>query len=238
MEFIVSEKELNRRKKAFATLLASMTAGIFLFSYLFHLPLSLVFYLPILPISLFFYYLTLQYLNSLSQVKIHILNEEIEREKGSIIEKYDISKIETFKIKRRTDGKIREMYLSFTNGRHLYISAFEEKFEKLKDILLGEISNKVSVKEIHEPLNYDNPMFYAVLGLFISCFTIFFMEQILKANFYTIRAIQLFFSIYPLYLAAYFVIKKPTSVRACRNQTVVDYIFGIVLLILGILIII
>ena len=189
MEFIVSEKELYRRKKAFATLLTSMTAGIFLFSYLFRLPLFMVFYLPILPLFLFFYYLTLQYLNSLSQVKIHILDEEIEREKSNIIEKYDISKIETFKIKRRTDGTIREMYLSFNNGRHLYISAFEEKFEKLKDMLLGKISNKVFVKEIYEPLNYDNPMFYAILGLFISCFTIFFMKQILKANFCTIKVI-------------------------------------------------
>jgi hypothetical protein len=196
MEFIVSKKELNRRKKA------------------------------------------LQYLNSLSQVKIHILDEEIEREKSNIIEKYDISKIETFKIKRRTDGTIREMYLSFNNGRHLYISAFEEKFEKLKDMLLGKISNKVSIKEIHEPLNYDNPMFYAILGLSISCFTIFFMKQILKANFCTIRVIQLFFSVYLLYLAAHFVIKKPISIRAYCNQVIVDYIFGIVLLLVGILIII
>ena len=196
MEFIVSKKELNRRKKA------------------------------------------LQYLNSLSQVKIHILDEEIEREKSNIIEKYDISKIETFKIKRRTDGTIREMYLSFTNGRHLYINSFEEKFEQLKDMLLGKTSNKVSVKEIYEPLNYDNPMFYAILGLFISCFTIFFMKQILKVNFCKKKAIQLFFSVYLLYLAAHFVIKKPISVRAYCNQVIVDYIFGIILLLVGILIII
>ena len=68
------------------------------------------------------------------------------------------------------------MYISFRNYKYHYINAFEEKFELLKDTLLGQLNNEVFVKEIHEPINFDHILFYPVLGLIISFLSLFFLK--------------------------------------------------------------
>ena len=88
------------------------------------------------------------------------------------------------------------MYISFRNYKYHYINAFEEKFELLKYTLLGQLNNEVFVKEIHESINFDHILFYPVLGLIISFLSLFFLKQILRADYYSIRAILLFFCLY------------------------------------------
>jgi hypothetical protein len=235
MEFTVSKVELNRRKKAFATLLVSLAIGIFLFSKLFNFSVAPVGFLFVGVVFIIIDVITFQFLSSLSRMKIRILDQEIERQKGTDIEEYQISEIGSLKIKRRTNGVIREIYISFRNHKRLYLNAFEEQFETLKDALVGKLNNKILVKEIREPLNFDHFLFYPILGLLISCASIFIFKQILKADYSVIRTFLLFFSAYTFCLAIYFISKKPISVGSGRDQIVADYIFGIGLVFISVL---
>jgi len=234
-EYIISKTEIKRRKKAFATLLLSLLIGIVLFSNILVFSISPIGYISIIIVFFVLCIITFQFLSSLSQIKIRITDQEIERQKGKNIEKYQISEINSLKIKRRTNGIIREIYISLNNRKYLYISAIEEQFELLKDALVNKTNKKIRIKEIREPLNFDHFLFYPILGLLISSGGIFFLKQILSFDYSIVRIISLFFSVYILCLAVYFIIKKPISVGSGKDKVTIDYVFGFGMLITSIL---
>jgi len=236
MNFIVSKNELNRRKKAFTALLLGLLAGIFLFSNILALPIPPIGYISIVIVFSVLCVITFRFLTSLSQMKICITDQEIERTKDNITEKYLLSEIESLKIKRRTNGVIRELYIFFRNHKRLYINAFEDDFENLKNLITRKLNQYATIKDIREPLNFDHALFYPFLGLLISFISIFCFKQILSLDYSNIRIIFIFFSAYTFSLAIYFILKKPISTRSGRNQTMVDYIFGVVMIIMCLLI--
>ncbi len=235
MEFTISQKELKRREKAFAALLISFLIGIFIFSFLFKLSVPSAWIIFISIILFFLYIITFKHLNSLSQMKIVISDQKIVREKGVKSEEYSILEINSIKIKRRTSGTIREIYISFRNRKYLYINAFEERFELLKDALLSKINDKTPVKEFREPIDFDHALFYPTLGLLISFFSVFFFKQILRADYSSFMVILLIFSVYNFSLGIYFLLKKPIAIGAGKDQAVTDYIFGTIMIIASIL---
>lgn len=236
MNFIISKKELNRRKEAFTVLLLSLLAGIVLFSNILVFPISSIGYISIIIVFLVLYVATFQYLSSLSQMKICITDEEIERARGEITEKYLLSEIKSLKIKRRTNGVIREIYIVFHNHKHLYINGFEDEFENLKNMVLSKLNKNAIIREFYEPLDFDHVLFYPILGLLISFISIFAFKYILTLDYFGIRILTLFFSTYLFSLAIYFLLKKPISARSGKNQTIVDYIFGVVMIMMSLLI--
>lgn len=238
MNFIVSKNELNRRKKAFIVLLVSLLIGIVLFSNILVFPIYPIGYISIIIVFFVLCVITFRFLSSLSQMKIRITGQEIERVKGNTTEKYLLSEIESLKIQRRTNGTIRELYIVFRNHRYLYINAFENDFENLKNVITGKLNQNTKVKEIREPLDFDHALFYPILGLLISFISIFGFKQILVLDYFGIKIIFLFFCAYTFSLAIYFLLKKPISTRSGKNQTIVDYIFGIVMIVMSLLILI
>ena len=236
MNFIISKKELNRRKKAFTMLLLSFLAGIVLFSTILVFPISPIGYISVIMVFLVLCIATFQFLSSLSQMKICITDEEIERVRGDIIEKYLLSEIESLKIKRRTNGVIREIYIVFHNHKHLYINAFEDEFENLKNMVISKLNKNAIMKEFYEPLDFDHLLFYPILGLLISFISILGFKYILALDYFGIRILILFFFTYIFSLAIYFLLKKPISTRSGENQIIIDYIFGFVMIMMSLLI--
>ncbi len=236
MNFIISKKELNRRKKAFALLLLSLLAGIVLFSNILVFPISSIGYISVIIVFLVLCVATFQFLSSLSQMKICITDEEIERVREDIIEKYFLSEIKSLKIKRRTNGVIREMYIVFHNHKHLYINGFEDEFENLKNMVISKLNKNAIIKEFYEPLDFDHILFYPILGLLISFISIFAFKYIFALDYFGIRILILFFSVYIFSLAIYFFLKKPISARSGKNQIKIDYFFGVVMIMMSLLI--
>ena len=236
MEFVTSTKELLRRKKAFVALLLSMFAGILLFSYLFGVSMPVIYFVIIGILFLIFYVATARYLDSLSKVRLSISHTNIERHKGKDTEKYSIKEIKSIKIKRRTSGNIREMYLYFNNNRQLNMNAFEEKFEILKDAILDKTNSSMPLKEVREPIYFDHLFFYPILGLAISSFSISLLKFVVKTDYRSIGTAELIFSLYIFALALYFLIKKPIATGSGKDQIVADYVFGIIMLLAGIII--
>ncbi|MFA6252412.1 MAG: hypothetical protein WCX74_03360 [Candidatus Paceibacterota bacterium] len=234
MEFKTSKKEINRRKKAFSILLASLFVGLLLASKILYYPISEYGFLLIAGILLVLAILTFRFLDSISKIKLNISERKIERMNEKSTEGFLFSDISRIKIKRRTNGKIREIYIYFNNKKRLFLTAFEESFESIKNILSDRKGGNVEIKETHEPIDFDHPLFYSILGLPISFFSIYFFKFILSINDFQAKIIVFIFSVYMLFLGLYFIFKKPISARYDVGRVFADYIFGIFMIFVGI----
>lgn len=237
MEFISSKSELHRRKKAFITLLLSLTAGLFLSSKILDFPISPTGYLFLVVAFISAGVLTVRFLNSVSRIKIHIGDKKIERTNGRLSENFSLSDINRITIKKRTTGSIREMYIWFRNRNSLVMTAFEEDFAQVKDALVGNtISKNVVVKEVREPIDFDHPLFYPILGLLIGFVSIYFLKLITNIDYSVAAIILLISSMYTFALSVYFMLIKPIARRCGGKQAVVDYVIGLIMVCAGIFI--
>lgn len=228
MEFIISKNEITRRKKAFATLLSSMTIGLFLGSLLLGYPISACGYLLVAMAFLFLSIITLIFFNSILKSKIYISEEGIRKVNGKLSESFLFSEIKSIKVKRRKNRRIREIYIFFDNQKELIITAFEEDFEKIRDLIVGKLNNGTPIREISEPIDFDHPLFYSILGLPISFIGIFFIKIVTNLNYSQTKCILLALSVYIFAIGMYFIIKKPTSIRVGKGQVFTDYIMGLI----------
>jgi len=219
MEFNISKNEITRRKKAFATLLFSMIVGLFLGSSLFSYPISMYGYL--LVIAAFFLLITITFIffESLSRLKIHISDEGIKKISGKLSESFLFSDIKSIKIKRRTNGIIREIYVFFHNRKELIITAFEEDFEKIRDLLVGKVNSSTSIKEVKEPIDFDHPIFYSLLGLPISFISILFIKIVTTLDYFKLKYVLFALAIYVFIIGLYFIIKKPMAIRIGKKTS-------------------
>jgi hypothetical protein len=229
MEFIISKNEITRRKKAFATLLSSMIVGLLLGSFIFSYPISIYGYSLVIAAFFPLIIITFIFLNSISRLKIYISDEGIKKVNDKLSESFLFSDIKSIKVKRRTNGMIREIYIFFNNQKELIITAFEEDFEKIRNLLISKINSNILVKEIKEPINFDHPLFYSILGLPISFIGILFIKIVTTLDYFQTKYILLGLSVYVFIIGMYFIIKKPTSIRSGRKQTIIDYIIGLII---------
>lgn len=236
MEFLTSKKETQRRKYAFLALISSFYIGLVEFSNLMHSEIASIFYFFLPLLFIIFYLLTSNYLNYLSKSIINIQDGYIERRNGKNSERFLISNIKSIDIKRRKNGNIREISISFSNNKSLYINAFEEDFKTIEKILLKDINKKVIIRERKEPIDYDNFFFYPILGLVISFVSIFIYTKVVLIDYSKNKMLFPLFSVYLFSLGIYFLAKKPISIRSGKDTIVADLIFGITMIIASILV--
>ncbi len=229
MEFNISKNEITRRKKAFATLLSSMIVGLFFGSILLSYPISIYGYLIVIAAFFPLIIITFIFFNSISRLKIYISDEGIKKVNDKLSESFLFSDIKNIKVKRRTNGIIREIYIFFKNQKGLVITAFEEDFEKIKNLIISKVNNSTSIKEIKEPIDFDHPLFYSLLGLPISFTGILFIKVVTTLDYFKLKYILFALSTYVFAIGLYFIIKKPMSVRIGRKQAIADYIFGLII---------
>lgn len=229
MEFAVSKKEISRRKKSFLTLVISLFFGLFLASFFLNYPISKSSYLLILVIILFIFALTFWFFNSVLKIKLRINDEQIERINGKNTQNLTLSKIKEIKIKRRTNGIIREIYIWSCDKRNMFFTAFEENFEEIKEILKNKITADVVFKEIRELISFDHPLFYPILGILISFVGVGFLKLIMNMDRLMTKIILSAFSVFILILSFYFIFKKPISARQGEKNEIIDYIIGIII---------
>lgn len=236
MEFSISKNEITRRKKAFATLLSSIIVGLFLGSFLFSYPISIYGYLLVIAAFFFLITITLIFFNSISRLKIYIFEEGIKKVNDKLSESFLFSDIKNIKVKRRTNGIIREIYIFFKNQNSLVITAFEEDFEEIRNLLISKVNSSTSIKEIKEPIDFDHPIFYLLLGLPISFIGIFFIKIVTTLDYFKLKYILFALSVYVFAIGLYFIIKKPMSIRIGKKQAIADYIFGLIIALSGVFI--
>ena len=147
-------------------------------------------------------------------------------------EKHLLSDIGRVEIKWTKQKTIREIYIWLKNKKSVFVTTLDD-FGGFKNDLLAKLNKDVSVKEKHEPIKYDHPFFYVVLGLLLGSLSIFGFKSLIQANSQFIKIGSYIFSTYTIGLGIYFLIAKPTSKTSGENTKVLDYIAGIILTLLG-----
>ena len=157
--YTTSTTELDRRLRAYTTLIVSLLFGIALSSidYLFRAPafwlaglvgLGLVLALSRLGFGRSF--------QNYSLLQIRLSDSHIERTRGPTSEKYLLADITGLRVLRTSRKSIREITVRFSNGRRLSMNGVED-FERLEQELRSKVPTNATVTETKEPIDYDHP---------------------------------------------------------------------------------
>lgn len=212
MEYSISKVEITRRKKAYVTLVASLLIGIILTSTIlrFQIPIpgyfSLIFGLSLLGAYSF------NFFRNLIQIKIILSDKKLKRITDKTTEEYLLSNIDNVTIKRKTNNTIREIYISFIGGENVVVSALGQ-FEKFSKELVRNLDKSIKVKEKNEPLDYDHPLFYKILGLMVGFLGVVIIKFASQLSYKQMIIGLIVFLIYLLALSVYLIKTKPISRR-------------------------
>lgn len=225
MEYTISRSEILRRKKAYLTLSTSIMFGLVISSYLLNYPVSVGGYMlaaaPIILLGI----LAFRFFKRISQTKIYLSSQEIERRSDMFSEKHHLNEVSRVYIKWTANKSIREIYIFTSSGKSIYFSALAN-FENFKNDLLKKLNKDTKVIEIVEPIDFDHPLFYSLLGLPISAIGVFLFRTIPALEYKHIEVGMFMFTIYLIMLGAYFIWAQPISRRTGRNAVYQDYIVG------------
>ena len=184
IEYNISLKEIERRKKAFTTLIVSIWFGLILFTFDFII-LNILFSAFFMFAFLIFLYisrmLTIKSLNHFSQIRFLVNDESIKRKTKKSEEIYLFKDITKLSIKRTSKGYIREIGLFLKDENIIFINGLND-FESFKEKLINNCSKCIKIKEINEPIDFDHPFFYLFFGFIVSYISTIFIRLIAGLN--------------------------------------------------------
>jgi hypothetical protein len=106
-------------------------------------------------------------------------------------------------------------------GRRIGFNAIAN-FEEFRTKLIHTCDDKIRYKESHEPIDYDHPAFYLVLGLLLSCFISILGSIVVNADEGTIKYFYLGISIYLFGVGLYTIITRPLSKNYGNKSVLLD----------------
>lgn len=180
--------------------------------------------------------LTFNFLSTFAKNRLFINHNKIELTNSKKSSAINLSEIYKIRIKRRTNRIIREIYLWSKSGRSLFISAFENDFNRIEKTIKDDVSKDVLIKEVVEPLDFDHFLFYPIFGLSVGILSVLFFDTMLNLNNQTINIVFFIICIYTLALGAFFILKKPIFSGSAKNNATADYIFGAIFIFFSIVI--
>ena len=234
VDYLTSETEITRRKKAYTLFSISLVIGIILSSSLLNFPFPLAGYMFIITVLLLIGLYSFRFFRHIAQIKIRLSDRSLSRCFGNFTEEYLYTKIMRAEIIWTTNKTIREIYLWLTNDHGVVISALNH-FENFKKALLTKLDNKVSVKEKHELLEFDHPFFYPALGLMISFLSILVYKALLTMSYRQMKIGAFILFVYLIMLGIYICVSKPISKRSGAKTLLSDYLVGGLMISLGLI---
>jgi hypothetical protein len=234
MNYNIFLKEMKRRGIAFSSLEISLYAGIILASIILNHKISvtayIVFALFLLALAVLFFW----YFRYLATMSFALTGRALERTRGKKTETYLLADITGVKLIWRTDKTIRGLHLAFRGGKRIYVNGLEHP-ESFKKELLDSISKDVAIREDREPLAFDHPVFYPVLGVILGFFCVFVLKSVTELSGsgaqYLLYGILAFIGAVGLY----FILAKPMS-GSSNIKTHWDYGFGLLLVVIAVII--
>lgn len=240
-EYYISKKEINRRIYAFTTLILSLTFGLVVtslfvsFNFLLtNLLPSIVVLFIFICIFLIFRLLIIKFFKSYLLTKIYLTSQSLERVTPGLREKYNLKDMKNITTIFTAENKIREISIKFSDNKSLNLDGLEN-FDNFRNDLMKNAEKHVAVTARKEFLNYDHPLFYVILGLILSFGSVNILKYILTMNYKGIKLTYGIFAVYIFILGVYFILFKPLSLRYGRKRKIIDYIFGITLLVFSVL---
>lgn len=232
MKFDISKKEMDRRVKAYTTLILSFLISLILLSCNYivqHLNISLFIIFILTAFLLGSRIVLIRYFNSLMKDKTILTPKYIERNNN----KYFIKDIIRINVKRTSNGYVREIKLGFNNKKTIYINNEIDNIDKFEEQLQKYLSKKVLIKYIVEPLDYDHPLFYFFFGVLVSFVFFIFSKFLITLDINKINIFNYIVSIISIVFGLYFVIYKPINKRGENKNSRADYLWGVIFILIG-----
>lgn len=226
MEYTISRSEITRRKKAYATLSASLMVGLVLSSWILHFPVSFPGYLSVAFALFLLGAFSFRFFRKLLKIRINLSNLFLERTVNGVSEKYPLNEICRMTVKRKTDHTIREVYIWLRDDRSVFMTALD-RFEEFEKSLSAHVAKDVVIKEVHELLNFDHPLFYSLLGLPISFCSLLVLQRILFSDYQDMKIWMIALFVYLFVFGVYFLFFKPISKRSGKKTVALDYTAGL-----------
>lgn len=236
-EFIISQAEIARRKRAFVTLVCSLLAGLIATStkFITTYPEAAIIILCIVILFLAFSSIaTFKFLNSISKTRISLHEEYLQRDDGNKVEMFPLSDITKILIKRTTRKTIRRITLIFNNKPPVVLNGLED-CEHFKNALVSNIGKNIILRESYEPLDFDHPLFYVLLGLLISIASITVLKLVIAYRILENSIAFTLLSLFPAAVGLYFIFQKPLAREYGAQRQKTDYLWGLLLICSGII---
>lgn len=239
MNYITSKDEMNRRKRAFSKLLISFFLSVCLFMWetLISAPEFMGLFISFLAIVLVLLYALFERsFNKRADLRISLSGSELGMHFINNCEKYPLADIGKIQIKRTSKGSIREIRIGLSSADPVFINGLTD-FEQFKDDLISRIKD-VQIKNIREPIDFDHPLFYVFLGLSsgVSLAALFWIISLLSTT--GLVAFQFSVACFVIAIGIYWVACKPIKGRYGKKHRLTDYVFGLSLIIIGLLILV
>lgn len=233
MEYKISKKEISRRLSAFQSLLIGILLGFFMLGILVcDRFMFLLFGVGVfLVVSVVALIVTRIYFKRYLETKILLSTGSIERIGLDNHQKMDFSEIEKLVVKKKTDHLMREIRV--IGKQEMLVFDGLENMDQLGREL--ERRFKGEVKVIKEPMDFDSPIFYPVLGLIIGGVSAGLFDYLLnfpEAHFVYLKWILV---CYLFCMGMFFFLARPIYKRRGKDSRFADAIFGIILMLGGLL---
>lgn len=223
---------MNRRKNAFRTLSISLFLSVFLASLIqFNLSFQLVIVpFAVLALILLISNLLFDRLFEKSKLTTIILtNIELKRKSMKRHDKWKLSDICAVQIKWTSRDLIREICLKTLHSGCVYINGLEE-FESFAKDLTKALPMNVSPSRIKEIIDYDHPLFYAVLGSILGSISVLSMKAMQSLQFIGIAYLKFGVACFSLFVALFWFLSSPIAGRYGQKTTCIDIIISTLIL--------
>ncbi|MGB6606504.1 MAG: hypothetical protein WBF28_01680, partial [Atribacterota bacterium] len=211
IEYNISLKEIERRKKAFTTLIVGIWLGLIVSVSDFIISNILQSAIFIFAFSIFLYIsrvLTVKSLNYFSQIRFLVNDESIKRKTKKAEEMYLFKDVTKLSIKRTTKGYIREIKVLLKDGNSIFINGLNN-FESFKEKLINNCCKSIKIKEINEHIDFDHPFFYLFFGFIVSSISTIFIRLMAELDSSNLEIIYLSVLFYNLIISVFIILTKP-----------------------------
>jgi hypothetical protein len=146
---------------------------------------------------------------------------------------FPYQEINTINIKRTSRGSIRDIEIVRHTASKTVLDGLEN-FEQFLEQLLHCAPQGVKIRQTSEPIDYDHPLFYVILGLLLGLIFASATRLIASLEQSVFRPLSLGFALYLIALGLYFAVKQPLTERYGSKTRLADWTCGLVLIAAGI----
>lgn len=233
--YTIDPVEINRRRKAYTTLITTLFLGSALSLSCFVISNRLILsgILGALAIILFVTRIGFfRWLQTFAQTKIMFTDTYLERVDTKSSKRCKLDRVRKIWIKRTVPGSTREIKLTLEDKELISITALQD-FTSFEKDLKERIGVKVNVSEFREPIDYDHPLFYVIFGFLVGFLTFYGITLLSLVDSEILKWIQCGLVVFIAATGLFWIINRPLS-RYGIKKPFVDRVFGIMLVVTGI----
>ena len=235
-QYNISKTEIDRRRKAFTSLIVSLLIFSTLFSIdliIKNIRISIIVFTFLALILFLSRIMTFKFLKNLLKMEIMITDNYLLKIWNKTEVKCFFNEIKYIKIKKTSKGYNRAIEIFAKTKSNININGLDN-FEKFEQELIKKIDNS-KIKLVKEPLDFDHPFFYPIFGLLVSFLSIYGFRMLVGLDYQSIKIFYYTVLIFNFFISIYFFITKPLSKTFEKKKINPDYIFSVLIILISIL---